>query len=51
MLDLSRPGLDWVRLAQGMGVEATRATTAEQLNEQLASTLQRPGPHLIEVVL
>ncbi len=31
MLDLSRPDLDFVALATGMGVPATRATTAEEL--------------------
>lgn len=51
MLDLSNPTLDWVKLAQGMGVEASRATTAEALAEQLTSAFQRSGPHLIEVVL
>ena len=29
MLDLGNPDLDWVELANGMGVEAARATTLE----------------------
>ncbi len=32
MLSLNRPDLDWVALAKGMGVPATRATTAEEFN-------------------
>ena len=38
-------------LAKGMGVPATRATTAEEFNNQLARSLAAPGPGLIEVVL
>ena len=51
MLSLNRPDLDWVALATGMGVPATRATTAEEFNKQLARSLAAPGPGLIEVVL
>ena len=29
MLDLGNPNLDWVKLANGMGVEAARASTLE----------------------
>ncbi len=51
MLSLNRPDLDWVKLANGMGVPATRATSAEEFNAQLARSLAAPGPGLIEVVL
>jgi acetolactate synthase-1/2/3 large subunit len=51
LLDLSGPGLDFVSIAQGMGVPATRATTAEELAEQLRRALTEPGPHLIDAVL
>jgi acetolactate synthase-1/2/3 large subunit len=47
-LDLSRPDLDFVALAQGMGVPATRAATAGELTAQLRQALAEPGPHLIE---
>jgi len=30
MLDLGNPDLRWVDIAQGIGVEAARATTMEQ---------------------
>lgn len=50
MLDLSNPTLDWVNLANGMGVRTSRATTAEALADQLAAACQKSGPHLIEVV-
>jgi acetolactate synthase-1/2/3 large subunit len=51
MLDLSRPDLNWVALAKGMGVPATRATTSEEFNAQLAHSLATAGPTLIEAVL
>jgi acetolactate synthase I/II/III large subunit len=51
LLDLSRPGLDFVSLAAGMGVPATRARTAPELAAQLGQALAEPGPHLIEAVV
>ena len=51
LLDLGGPSLDFVALAQGMGVPATRATTAEELADQLRHALAEPGPHLIDAVL
>jgi acetolactate synthase I/II/III large subunit len=51
LLDLSRPDIDFVALATGMGVPATRATTCEELAEQLRAAFAEPGPHLIEAVL
>jgi acetolactate synthase-1/2/3 large subunit len=51
LLDLGSPSLDFVALATGMGVPATRATTADELAEQLRRALAEPGPHLIDAVL
>ncbi|MCW2675896.1 MAG: putative thiamine pyrophosphate-dependent decarboxylase [Modestobacter sp.] len=51
LLDLGSPDLDFVALATGMGVPATRATSAEELAEQFAAALAEPGPHLIDAVL
>ena len=51
MLDLRRPDLDFVALATGMGVPATRATTADQLVEQLREALAGRGPVVIEAVV
>ena len=51
LLELANPDLDFVSLARGMGVPATRATTAEELTLQLATALRDPGPHLIEAIL
>ena len=51
MLDLSRPDLDWVKMATGMGVEAAKVTDCEGLQRELAAGLAANGPYLIEVVL
>ena len=51
MLDIGRPSLDFVALATGMGVPATRATTAEEFTDQLARALAAPGPAVVEAVL
>jgi acetolactate synthase-1/2/3 large subunit len=51
MLDISRPDLDFVALAQGMGLRATRATTAEDFNDQLARAFATPGPSVVEAVV
>jgi acetolactate synthase-1/2/3 large subunit len=51
LLHLGGPGLDFVALASGMGVPATRARTAEELADQLHKALAEPGPHLVDAVL
>jgi acetolactate synthase-1/2/3 large subunit len=51
MLDLSQPPLDFVALAQGMGVDAVRPADAAELTDALERALSEPGPHLIEAVL
>jgi acetolactate synthase-1/2/3 large subunit len=48
LLDLDRPGIDWVQLAQAQGVPASRATTAEEFHQQLQAALAVKGPRLIE---
>ncbi|WIX93521.1 acetolactate synthase large subunit [Amycolatopsis sp. DG1A-15b] len=51
LLDLSRPDMDFVKIAEGMGVPASRATTAEELAEQLQRAFAEPGPHLIDAAV
>jgi acetolactate synthase-1/2/3 large subunit len=51
MLDLHQPDLDFVALAKGMGVPATRADTAAEFSDQLARALATPGPNLVEAVI
>jgi acetolactate synthase-1/2/3 large subunit len=51
MMDLGNPDLDWVRLAQGMGVEAARTETLEGCADLLRASFRRAGPFLIELVI
>jgi acetolactate synthase-1/2/3 large subunit len=51
MLDLRRPDIDFVSLARGVGVQASRAETAEAFVEQFERAVAEPGPHLIDAAL
>jgi acetolactate synthase-1/2/3 large subunit len=51
LLDLSNPNLDFVAIAEGFGVPAKRATTAEELATHFSDAIAEPGPHLIDAVL
>lgn len=51
MLDLGNPDLNWVQLANGMGVEATVAENLETLCDLMRASFAKPGPFLIELVV
>ena len=51
MLDLGRPDIGFVPLAQGLGLHAARADTTERFNEELARALATPGPSVVEAVV
>jgi acetolactate synthase-1/2/3 large subunit len=51
MLDIGNPGMDFVSMAQGMGVSASRAASAEEFSRQFADAMSRPGPHLIDAAV
>ncbi len=51
MLELTNPSIDWLSIAQGMGVKASRATTTEEFRSQFEGAMSSNGPHLIEVML
>jgi acetolactate synthase-1/2/3 large subunit len=51
MLDLRNPDLDFVKLAEGLGVEASRAETLEAFDAQFSDAMAGTGPRLIEVIL
>ena len=51
LFDLTGPRLDFVALAAGMGVPATRAETADELTRQLDAALATPGPTLIDALV
>ncbi len=48
MLDLTNPHIDWVSLADSMGVPAVSVATAEAFHEAFQQGLERSGPMLIE---
>jgi len=43
--------MNWSQIAQGFGVEASRATTSEEFAAQYASAMKQRGPRLIEVLI
>jgi len=51
LFDLTRPCLDWVKLAEAMGVEASRAERVDTFSDQFASALRSGGPRLLEAVI
>jgi acetolactate synthase-1/2/3 large subunit len=51
LLDLTEPDLDFCALAQGMGVPAHRAESAEDLAAALEAGFAEEGPSLVEVLL
>lgn len=51
MMDLSNPDLNWIQLANGMGVEAARAETMTQFADLFRQANSRPGPFLIELII
>ncbi len=51
LLDLSRPTMNFVKIAEGMGVPARRVTTAEELADALRWGFTEAGPHLIDAVM
>jgi len=51
LLDLSRPTMDFVKIAEGMGVPARRVSTAEEFADALSAAFAEPGPHLIDAVV
>jgi acetolactate synthase-1/2/3 large subunit len=50
MFDIENPTLDWVALAKGHGVPATRAEDMDSFVKALSGGLAESGPSLIEVV-
>ncbi len=51
MLDIGNPDLNWVKIAEGMGVRAVRASTAEDFTEAFRQGVSEKGPMLIEAMV
>jgi benzoylformate decarboxylase len=48
---LDLPGIDFVKIAEGMGVHAARVSTCSELAVAFGHSLQHPGTSLVEVVV
>jgi acetolactate synthase-1/2/3 large subunit len=51
MMDLGNPNPDWVKIAEGFGVEAARAETLEAFADLFTAANSRKGPFLIELAI
>lgn len=51
MLNLDEPALDWVKIANGMGVEAASTETAEGFTDLFDRAMKTKGPFLIETLI
>ena len=51
LLDLSAPELDFAKIAEGMGVPASRVHTCEEFAQALQRAIAEPGPHLIDTLV
>ena len=51
LTDLGNPWIDWVSIAKGFGVPATRVERSEDLAKEIEVSVKNPGPSLIEAVL
>ena len=51
LFDLTRPAIDFVKLAESMGVPGRAAKTAEEFAAALQLSFSQPGPFLIEAKL
>lgn len=48
MLEIGRPSLDWVKLAEAQGVSAIRCDSAEQFDQAVSAAFESRKPLLIE---
>ena len=51
MLGLSDPAPDWIKISEGFGVHAVRATTADEFIREFGAAMQERAPKLIEAVI
>ncbi len=51
MLDLGNPEIDFVQIANSMGVEGAKATTLEDCAAFMQASFKRSGPFLIELMI
>ena len=49
LTDITDPEIGWVKLAEGLGVQAVAVETTESLAFEINRSLEEGGPHLIEM--
>jgi acetolactate synthase-1/2/3 large subunit len=49
LFNIADPAIDWVRIANGFGIEAARAETMDSFADLFAAANRRAGPFLIEL--
>jgi len=50
LFSLNEPEIDWVKMAESMGVAAVRVEDAAELSPAIADAVAQEGPRLIEIV-
>ena len=50
LFSLNEPEIDWVKMAESMGVPGVRVEDAADLSDAIARGVAREGPMLIEIV-
>jgi acetolactate synthase-1/2/3 large subunit len=48
LIDIGRPDMDFVKMSEGLGVEASLATTPDEFIDQFERAIRYSGPRLIE---
>lgn len=51
MTEIGTPKINWVSLAEGMGVSASLSVSCEQFHDQLKYALNSKGPYVIQADL
>jgi acetolactate synthase-1/2/3 large subunit len=51
MIDLTRPEVDFVKLAEGLGVQGARTASTIEFIREFTAAMREPGPRLIEAIL
>ena len=51
MLNLENPTMNFVEISTGLGVPATRVTTADELVTALNRSIAEPGPQVVEAIV
>ncbi|MFC1951422.1 acetolactate synthase large subunit [Chloroflexota bacterium] len=51
LIDLDHPAINWVKLAEGMGVPAVSVNSIDGLAKEFHRALSESGPHLIEMMI